>query len=377
MNRKLIIGIVCYPTIGGSGIVATGLGQLLATAGHEVHFISYERPVRLNLPHPNIFFHAVSINEYSLFKYPDYTLPLSVKISEIYEEYSLDILHVHYAVPHATAALLARLMLGPDCRPAIITTLHGTDTNLIGKDPHYRPVIKYSMEHSDGLTTVSESLRQQTMENFQVKQPIRVIHNFCDPAPASIPRLELRNSLGVSENEVLLLHMSNLRPVKRIPDILEAFAKLKNREQARLLILAGGDFGPYCDLVEKLGIKDRLLIRENLWEVADYIEASDIGVYASDQESFGLSILESLAHGKPVVATKVGGIPEVIHHEETGILVPPADPAVMAFAIDRLIESAPLRESIGRAAKNDVQNRFRSDKIRDEYIAYYHEILQA
>jgi len=375
MRKFLKVGIICYPTIGGSGIVATALGQLLAEAGHEVHFISYERPVRLNLDLPNLYFHAVKVNEYPLFKYPDYTLPLSVRIMEVCQEFGLDLLHVHYAVPHATAALLATLMMPSSKRPAILTTLHGTDTNLLGNDPHYRPIIKYSMEHSTGITTVSESLKKQTIETFGVKHVIEVIPNFFDPKPSGRSRAEIRSTLGIAATDVVFLHMSNLRPVKRLGDILKAFAQLRNQKHAKLLVLAGGDFEPYREQVRQLALGDRVIVREEEWAVAGYIEASDIGIYASEQESFGLGILETLAFGKPVIGTTAGGIPEVIKNGKTGFLVGVGQIGQMATLMDRLIEDSALRQKAGWAAKKDAHQRFSSQAILARYVALYRKLL--
>jgi N-acetyl-alpha-D-glucosaminyl L-malate synthase BshA len=377
MGDTLKVGIVCYPTIGGSGIVATELGFLLAEAGHEVHFISYERPFRLTTDLPNIFFHPVMVNEYPLFKYPDYTLPLSVRISEVCEEFGLDVLHVHYAVPHATAALLARLMLGNRRKPVIITTLHGTDTNLIGNDPYYRPIIKYSIENSSGVTTVSESLRQQTIEVFQIDHPVEVIPNFFRPSPPTQSRKEVRAALGVGDNDILLLHMSNVRPVKRVGDILQAVAMLRNRRRTKLLVLAGGDFSVWEPELDRLGLRDIVTVQENVQMIDDYPNACDLGVYASEQESFGLGILETLAYGKPVVATEIGGIPEVILHNQTGLLVPVRQPAALAEAIDRLIDNPELRNALGNAARNDVAARFNPAKVRDQYLQLYYRRISA
>jgi N-acetyl-alpha-D-glucosaminyl L-malate synthase BshA len=375
MVKPLKIAIVCYPTIGGSGIVATELGLLFAEAGHEVHFISYERPVRLRGEHARMFFHPVVVNNYALFKYPDYTLPLSVRLLEVTQEYGLDVIHVHYAVPHATAALLARLMLGNGPTPAIITTLHGTDTNLIGNDPHYRPIIRYSIENSCGVTTVSESLKRQTIETFEVTKPIEVIPNFFKASPPGRSRDNVRRDLGLCNNDILLLHMSNLRPGKRVVDILQAFSLLKNREQSKLLILAGGDFSEYEGEVRRLGIQGSVIVRENVSEIRDYVNACNLGIYASEQESFGLSILETLAYGKPVVATRVGGIPEVVRHNETGLLVPPRSPIELAESIDRLTVDRELRDRLGSAAKNDVASRFDPDEVRDRYLDFYRRVL--
>ena len=376
MRSRLKIGMVCYPSIGGSGIVATELGILLAAAGHEIHFISYERPVRLKCGE-NLFFHPVVVNEYALFKYPDYTLPLSVRIMEVCEEHQLDILHVHYAVPHATGALLAKQMLGQKKSPVIVTTLHGTDTNLLGKDPHYRPIIKYSIENSDGVTTVSESLKAQTIETFEVEHPITVIPNFYAPGPITQSREEVRQMLQVRDSEYLLLHMSNIRPGKRVADLLTALARLKNRQQVKLLILAGGDFEPYqADLI-RLGIQDRVIVIRDVKEIEGYLNACDLGVYASEAESFGLSILETLAHGKAVVATEVGGIPEVVQDGRTGRLVPAHSPGAIAAAIDQLIEEPQRMQAMGLAAAKEAQARFAPPVIRDQYLAYYLDLLAA
>ncbi|MGZ0655039.1 N-acetyl-alpha-D-glucosaminyl L-malate synthase BshA [Coraliomargarita sp. W4R53] len=374
MESRLKIGMVCYPSIGGSGIVATELGMLLAAAGHEIHFISYERPVRLKCGE-NLFYHPVVVNEYSLFKYPDYTLPLSVRIMEVCEEHQLDVLHVHYAVPHATGALLAKQMLGDRKCPVILTTLHGTDTNLLGKDPHYRPIIKYSIENSDGVSTVSDSLKEQTIETFGIKHPIKVIPNFYAPALVKQSREDVRQELQVTEAEHLLLHMSNARPGKRVIDVLEAVAQLKNRNRVKLLILAGGDFEPYEAELIRLKLNDRVIVIKNVKDIEPYLNACDLGVYASEAESFGLSILETLAHGKPVVATDVGGIPEVVQAGRTGLLVPAHSPAAIADAIDQLIDKPDLMKTMGQAAAKDAKVRFAPPVIRDQYLSYYRDLL--
>src|ERR1700761_9227068 len=217
MPRRLSIGITCYPTVGGSGIVASQLGSELARLGHRIHFISYDPPFRLDPGQPNIFFHKVEINEYQLFKYPDYTLPLAVKMVAVAQKHKLDLLHVHYAVPHATAALLATSILKAQCRraPHVVTTLHGTDITLLARDPNLGPIIKYSIESSCGVTAVSESLRKETVQVLRTKKPIEVVHNFYRPAEHSMSRLEVRHSLKLKDSDFVLIHMSNLRPVKR------------------------------------------------------------------------------------------------------------------------------------------------------------------
>ncbi|MGB0369793.1 MAG: N-acetyl-alpha-D-glucosaminyl L-malate synthase BshA [Opitutales bacterium] len=377
MGRSLKIGVVCYPSIGGSGILATHLGLLCAKEGHEVHFISYEKPVRLDVDHPNIHFHLVSVSEYSLFKYSDYTLPLSVKIADISEEHDLDVLHVHYAVPHATAALLARQMRPHTQRPAIVTTLHGTDTTLLGKDPHYMPIIKFSMEQSDGVTTVSQSLKQQTIDTFDVKHPIEVIYNFYDPAPPVRSREEVRADLGVAESELMLLHMSNLRPVKRFEDILQAFALVDSSLNSKLVVAAGADSRSFKAEAERLGVGDRVIFREHVVAINDYLNACDIGVYASEQESFGLSILETMCYGHPVVATRAGGIPEVVEDGASGILVEIGDVNALSAAMTRLIQDAELRACYGERGAAVAASKFSGAPVRDQYLKLYYEMVAA
>jgi N-acetyl-alpha-D-glucosaminyl L-malate synthase BshA len=233
------IGITCYPTVGGSGILATALGEELARRGHEVHFISYERPFRLPVNAPRLHFHPVAINDYDLFKYPDYTLPLSVRMAEVSRDHHLDVLHVHYAVPHATAAILARSMLPPELQPRVVTTLHGTDTTLLGCDPGYGPAIHHALTCSDAVTTVSDYLKQETQRVLGFDGPMEVIHNFFEPRPTRRSPGEVRRELGL-RNELVVLHSSNLRPLKRIDLLLETAARIQPREAFKLVILAGG-----------------------------------------------------------------------------------------------------------------------------------------
>src|SRR5712691_1413777 len=234
--RPLSIGITCYPSVGGSGIVASQLGSELARLGHKVHFIAYEPPFRLEPHHPRVSFHQVEVNEYGVFKYPDYTLPLAVKMVAISDKFKLDVLHVHYAVPHATAALLATAIARERGQhaPRVITTLHGTDISLLGRDPNLRPIVKYSIENSDGVTAVSESLRRETVQVLRTRKHIEVIHNFFRPKLPSKSRAEVRRAMGVEDSDFLLIHMSNLRPVKRIPDILQVLSEVP---KVKLLLL--------------------------------------------------------------------------------------------------------------------------------------------
>src|SRR3984957_18509350 len=265
---RLKIGITCYPSIGGSGILASALGAELARREHEVHFISYERPFRMPSGAPRLHFHPVVINDYGLFKYPDYTLPLSVKMAEVSREHGLDLLHVHYAVTHATAAVLARSMLPPEARPRVVTTLHGTDTTLLGRDAGYGPAIRHALDRSDAVTTVSAYLERETRQLLPLSGPIEVIHNFFAPRPPRRSREEVRRELGVGD-EALVLHASNLRPPKRIDLLLQAAAMIRPREFFKLVGLGGADFAPFAAGVERLGLAVRVIVRERVTDIED------------------------------------------------------------------------------------------------------------
>lgn len=372
----LKIGITCYPSVGGSGILATTLGEELAARGHEIHFISYERPFRLPPDSANIRFHAVEINSYGLFKYPDYTLPLSVKLAEVSRDYSLDLIHTHYAVPHATAALLARDMLPEHRRPKVVTTLHGTDTTLLGADAGYGPAIRHALEYADGITTVSEFLRAETKRLIAVKRPIEVIHNFFTPRAPARTRTEVRRELGVSDDELLLFHSSNLRPVKRVDLVLEAFARVEPRT-SKLLVLAGGDFTAFHADVARLGLADRVIVRENVTAIEDYLQAIDLSLFASESESFCLSILEAMAFACPSVSTSVGGIPEVIADGESGLLTPCGNPIALAAAATSLLNDPARRARLGAAAKKRAAEKFSAPVIVERYLSFYREVCAA
>ena len=374
MTRPLKIGITCYPSVGGSGILASALGEELAARGHEIHFISYERPFRIKADATHVFFHPVVVNDYGLFKYPDYTLPLSVKMAEVSRDFGLDILHVHYAVPHATAAILALEMLPADRRPRLITTLHGTDTTLLGSDPGYGPAVRHALERSDAVTAVSEFLKRETHRVLSSDRPIAVIYNFFAPKPWTRSRAEVRAELGLAD-ETLVLHLSNLRPVKRIDRLLETVALIRPSNSFKLLILAGGDFTPFEAEMERLGISDRIIVRQNVFEIEDYLNAADLGLFTSDSESFCLSILEAMAFACPSVSTSVGGIPEVVDHNVNGLLVPSGQPADLAKAVESLIADPERRATLGRAAQGKARTAFSSAHIVSQYEKYYHEVI--
>jgi N-acetyl-alpha-D-glucosaminyl L-malate synthase BshA len=377
--QKLKIGIVCYPSVGGSGIVATGLGTELARLGHEVHFISYEPPFLLDKSLPNVFFHRVELNGYALFKYPDYTLPLAVKMVEVSSKFDLDIMHVHYAVPHATAALLAKNIAGAQNMPFpnVVTTLHGTDITLLARDKNLMPVIKYSIEDSCGVTAVSESLRKDTVKVLNTDKDIKVIHNFYNPRKITKNPSTIRKSLGVGADDFLVIHLSNLRPVKRIPDLLNIIAKTKGAKQVKLLILAGGDFSPYEPLVKKLRIKDRIIIRKNIVDVENYINASDVGLYTSGEESFGMGILETMSYGKPVLATNAGGIGEFMQDGKTGFLFPVGRVKDFANKLLELAQDKKLVEKLGDSARARVTSGFSGADIVAKYLEYYRSIIKS
>jgi N-acetyl-alpha-D-glucosaminyl L-malate synthase BshA len=370
---RLRIGITCYPSVGGSGVLASALGEEMVRRGHEVHFISYEPPFRMQLKSPQVFFHPVVINDYGLFKYPDYTLPLSVKMAEVSRDYQLDVLHLHYAVPHATAALLARSMLPPEQHPRVVTTLHGTDTTLLGRDPGYRPAVHHALTRSDAVTVVSEFLRRETQRVLGFTGPMEVIHNFFQPQPPTRSREEVRQELGLRE-EVLLFHSSNLRPLKRVDLLLQTVARIRSPESCKLLILAGGDFSPYRDEVRRLGLEDRVIVRENVRQIEDYLQVADIALFTSETESFCLSILEAMCFGCPSIASQVGGIPEVLQDQITGLLVPFGDTEKMARAAEELIRNPARRETLGRAAQSRAQTEFSADVIVPRYEALYHRL---
>jgi L-malate glycosyltransferase len=372
-GEPLGIGITCYPSVGGSGVLATALGEDLAARGHDVHFISYERPFRLPADGPRIHFHPVAINDYELFKFPDYTLPLSVRMAEVTRAHRLDVLHVHYAVPHATAAILARAMLPPDEQPRVVTTLHGTDTTLLGRDAGYAPAIRHALSASDAVTAVSASLKRETERVLDFDGGIEVIHNFFSPRPPRRPPEEVRRELGLG-SEVLVVHSSNLRPGKRIDLLLATVSRVQPRAAFKLLILAGEPFAPFAEQVRRLGLADRVIVREKVHAIEDYLQIADVGIVTSDTESFCLSILEAMCFGCPSVSTRVGGIPEVVEDNESGLLVPPGDVDALAGALEALIHDAPRRQALGRTGRARAQARFSAEVIVPRYEALYRRL---
>src|SRR5215813_10739248 len=355
----LRIGISCFPSVGGSGTLATALGQDLAARGHDVHFICYERPFRLLSDGPRLHFHPVAVNDYDVLRFPDYTLPLSVRMAEVSRDNRLDLLHVHYAVPHATAAILGRSMLPTDQQPRVVTTLHGTDTTLLGHDPGYAPAIRHALTCSDAVTAVSASLRAETERVFDFRGPIEVVHNFFVPRPPRRSAAEVRRELGV-DGEVLVVHSSHLRP----------------RDAFRLLVLAGESFAPYAERVRQLKLEDRLVVREKVTDIEEYLQVADIGLFTSDTESFCLSILEAMCFGCPSVSTRVGGIPEVVEDNVSGVLVPAGDARALAGALESLIYDPSRRRALGESARARARELFAADVIVPRYEALYRRLCR-
>jgi L-malate glycosyltransferase len=372
-QRPLRIGITCFPLIGGSGILATSLGMELAALNYEVHFFSYAKPVRLDLTAPRIHFHEVAVGKHSVFPCPDYTLPLAVKMADVGRAERLDLFHVHYAVPHATAAFLAAEMIG-NSAPKIVTTLHGTDTTLLGPNPQYHGAIAHALNHSDAVTAVSESLRQQTIETFALTRTVEVIPNFFTPSAPTRSRQEVRRDLGLTD-EFLVLHMSNLRPSKRVDLLLRIIAKMKQRNRVRLLILAGGSFASCEPLLDELGIRQNVTVQTAAEPVENYLQAADAGLYTSEIESFGLSILETMFFAKPIIAFRIGGIPEVVGN--AGSLHQFGDLDAMAKTVDELIESPEQARQIGEAGRRRASTEFTAQKAVPRYEAVYRRVLSA
>jgi N-acetyl-alpha-D-glucosaminyl L-malate synthase BshA len=347
----------------------------LAARGHEVHFISYERPFRLPADGPRLHFHPVVINDYELFRFPDYTLPLSVRMAEVSRDHRLDVLHVHYAVPHATAAILARSMLPREQQPRVVTTLHGTDTTVLGYDPGYAPAIRHALTCSDAVTAVSESLKRETQRVFDFDGSIEVIHNFFTPRPPRRSGEEVRRELGLG-SEVVVVHSSNLRPGKRIDLLLETVARVRPRDAFKLLILAGEPFAPFAEHVRRLGLADRVIVREKVNDIEDYLQVADIGLFTSETESFCLSILEAMCFGCPSVSTRVGGIPEVVEDNRSALLVPFGDVDALASALETLIHDETRRRALGRAAQARARELFSAEIIVPRYEALYRRLCR-
>ena len=371
------IGITCYPTYGGSGVVATELGLELAARGHDVHFISYAMPVRMATATGRIHFHEVEMLNYPLFDHPPYALALATQMANVAVNESLDLLHVHYAIPHSVSAYLARAMLKPHKLP-FVTTLHGTDITLVGADRSYLPITRFSIEESNAVTAISEHLRQVTVREFEIRRPVEVIPNFvnCDvfrPADGPCRRKEF-----ASPDEQVLVHLSNFRPVKRVPDVIEIFASVRKELPAKLLMI--GD-GPERTIAEWL-VRERRLTPDVFFlgkqnQVQELLNCADVLLLPSDLESFGLAALEGMACGVPAVCSDVGGLPEVLRDGVEGYLVPPRDVKTMAARALDILTHPGRREQMGKAARQRALTAFCSNNIIPLYEKLYERVLKA
>jgi L-malate glycosyltransferase len=375
------IGITCYPTYGGSGVVATELGIELSNLGHEVHFISYSQPFRLNGRDDGIFYHEVPVSNYPLFEFPPYDLALASRMAEVAEFNSLDLLHVHYAIPHSVSALLARQMLATRGRRLpFVTTLHGTDITLVGLDRSYLPITRHAIQESDGVTSISNYLRSKTIADFDVTRPIETITNFvnCDvytPIGDEGKRARCRAHYAAPD-EPLLVHLSNFRPVKRLTDVVKVFALVAREHPSQLILIGDGPDRSAAEwLVHDLGIQARVHFLGKQERVAELLAIADLMLMPSELESFGLAALEAMACRVPSIATRVGGVPELIEDGVTGLLFPVGDVDGMAAGALSLLNDPSRLYAMREAARKDAQKRFCSTLVVPQYVRYYEGIL--
>jgi len=366
------IGIVCYPTFGGSGVVATELGMALADKGHEVHFITYNQPVRLDFLSHNLHFHEVVLEEYPLFQYQPYELALSSKMVEVAQKYKLEVLHVHYAIPHAYAAYMAKKMLKQKgIKIKVVTTLHGTDITLVGSHPTYKTAVEFSINESDEVTTVSNSLREDTLRLFDVKKDIKVIYNFIDAEKYTNEDEECSRSSIALPSEKIVTHVSNFRPVKRTQDVVKVFYEVQKEIPSKLLMVGDGpDRLKAENLCKELGIFDKVLFLGSSNEVPKILCYSDVFVLPSETESFGLAALEAMAAGTVVISSNTGGLPEVNIHNETGYLSDLGDVESMAKQAIEVLKDEELLNKMKRNTKKHTQ-KFSLESILPQYEEIY------
>jgi len=375
------IGITCYPTYGGSGVVATELGIELAAMGHEVHFISYSQPFRLSGRDEGIFYHEVPVSSYPLFEFPPYDLALASRMAEVAEFCSLDLLHVHYAIPHSVSALLARQMLAAKGRRLpFVTTLHGTDITLVGLDRSYLPITRFAIQESDGVTSISNYLRHETVEHFGVTRGIEVVTNFvnCDvyaPIRDEAVRTAARKRLAAPD-EAILLHLSNFRPVKRVLDVVRIFAQVVREIPARLVLVGDGPDRSSAEwLAHDLGIQNKVHFMGKQDRVNELLPLADLMIMPSELESFGLAALEAMACKVPSIATRVGGVPELIDDGITGLLYAVGDVDGMASGALALLREPERLAEMREAGRRTAQTRFCSTLVVPQYVRYYEQVL--
>ena len=370
------IAIVCYPTWGGSGVVATELGIALAEHGHEIHFITYKQPVRLELISRNIHFHEVSVPSYPLFQYQPYELALSSKLVDMVKLYDLDLLHVHYAIPHAYAGYMAKKMLQSEgIYIPMVTTLHGTDITLVGNHPHYKPAVTFSINESEVVTSVSQSLKDDTLRLFDIKNEIDVVPNFIDLSKFENHFTDCQRDMMASENERIITHISNLRPVKRITDIIKIFDRVQKEIPSKLLLVGDGPEKLKAEsMCERMGIEDKVLFLGNSSEINKILCFSDLFLLPSEKESFGLAALEAMASGVPVISSNTGGLPEVNHHGFSGYLSDVGDVDDMAMRAISILKNDETLAKFKKQARTAAQ-KFETKNIVPLYEAVYEKAV--
>ena len=371
------IGITCYPTYGGSGAVATELGLALAERGHEVHFVSYDQPFRLGSFRERVFFHEVEMVDYPLFEHPPYALALAVSLHDTALKHDLDLVHMHYAIPHAVSAYLARQMLGRERRLRIVTTLHGTDITLVGLHPSFHAITRFSILESDGLTAVSSYLKDETVRDFTVPaERIEVIPNFIDTELWRPDREPCHRGKLAPGGEKIVMHISNFRSVKRVEDVVAAFAGIQERVPARLVMVGDGPDRPRArQRAEELGVMDKVLFLGKHQSVDELLSCADLFLLPSENESFGLAALEAMACGAPVIATRAGGLPEVVEEGVTGRLLEVGDVVGMAAAGTELLMDDALHTRLSEAGRSAAEKRYSAQAVVPRYEAYYERVL--
>ena len=372
------IGITCYPTYGGSGVIATELGKALALRGHQVHFISYALPFRLNSFVENVVFHEVEMSSYPLFDFPLYTLALASKMVEVVQYEHLDLLHVHYAIPHASSAYLAKQMINGKHDLKVTTTLHGTDITLVGLEPSFLPLVKFSIEQSDGVTAVSRFLKEKTLTNYNINKEIEVIPNFVDTQLYKPMEADCIKRRLAAEGEKILVHTSNFRPVKRVTDVIKVFDIVQKEIPSKLLLIGDGPDRSECErLTRQLDLNDKVKFLGKQEGLVEILSCSDLFLIPSQSESFGLAALEAMACGLPVISSSVGGLPELVKHNESGFIAEIGDVERMAkYAID-LLTNEKKYKIFSKNSRDRAVNLFDISKVVPLYEEHYRKILES
>ncbi|QDZ76814.1 N-acetyl-alpha-D-glucosaminyl L-malate synthase BshA [Bacillus cereus] len=375
MDKKLKIGITCYPTVGGSGVIATELGKKLAEKGHEIHFISSSLPFRLKKINHNIYYHEVGVSQYPVFEYPPYDIALANKMAQVINREQLDLLHVHYAIPHAVCAILAKQISGKNVK--IVTTLHGTDITVLGDDPSLTDAIRFGIEKSDAVTAVSKSLILQTHDLIKQDKHIEPVYNFIDERVyQKINSTYLKEEYGISQEEKVIIHVSNFRAVKRVTDVVKAFEKISKSMPAKLLLIGGGpEMTAICDLVSELNLREKVLFLGKQDNLEKLYSISDLMLLLSEKESFGLVALEAMACGVPCIGTNVGGIPEVILDGETGFICELGDISAIADKAIYILRNDTIHKCFSDQSILVANEKFRADLIVKQYENIYFNLI--